>query len=121
MAFDRGLEARLYEHFNNRHDLVVKRMFGGLCFLLSEHMCCAIIGDKLMARIGPDHYERCLAKPYVTDMDFTGKPIRSMVYVLSEGFESDEDLIYWLNLCTAFVDSLPPKKPKRRHKKECQD
>jgi len=53
MAFDRGLEERLYEHFSDRHDLVAKKMFGGLCFLLSQHMCCVIIGEKLMARVGP--------------------------------------------------------------------
>ncbi|WP_347876775.1 hypothetical protein [Psychromonas algicola] len=48
MAFDRGLEERLYEHFSDRPDLTVRKMFGGLCFMLSGHMCCAIIGD-------PDH------------------------------------------------------------------
>lgn len=45
-------------------------------------------------------------------MDFTGKPIKGLVYVLPDGFESDADLIYWLNLCTRFAGSLPPKKPK---------
>lgn len=113
MAIDRGLEERINEHFQDRQDLVVKRMFGGLCFLLSEHMCCGIIGDKLMARIGSENYERCLAKAYVREMDFTGKPIKTMVYVIPEGFESDSDLKYWLNLCVKFIDSLPPKQPKK--------
>jgi hypothetical protein len=30
MAFDRGLEARLFDYFQNRQDLNVKKMFGGL-------------------------------------------------------------------------------------------
>jgi hypothetical protein len=109
MAFDRGLEERLNEYFHDRQDLKVKKMFGGLCFLLSNHMCCGVMGDKLMARIGADNYEDCLCKPNATEMDFTGKPIKTMVYVMPEGFESDTDLAYWLNICVTFVDSLPPK------------
>ncbi|GHB66249.1 hypothetical protein GCM10008107_14260 [Psychrosphaera saromensis] len=117
MAFDRGLEERLYDHFQGRHDLTTKKMFGGLCFLLSEHMCCVIIGDKLMARVGPDNYLDCLAKPQVTEMDFTGKPVKGLVYILPDGFESDSDLAYWLNTSISFVDSLPPKQPKLAKKK----
>ncbi|WP_426357800.1 TfoX/Sxy family protein [Pseudocolwellia sp. HL-MZ19] len=118
MAFDRGLEERLYEHFQARHDLVVKKMFGGLCFILSEHMCCAIIDDKIMARVGPHNYFECLDKPYVTEMDFTGKPVKGLVYILPEGFESDDDLSYWINFCISFVDSLPPKAPKKAKQKK---
>ena len=112
MAFDRGLEERLYEYFESRDDLKVKKMFGGLCFLLSDHMCCAIIDDKLMVRTGADNYEHCLAKPHATKMDFTGRAIKTMVYVMPEGFESDTDLAQWLTIVSNFVDSLPPKKAK---------
>ena len=114
MAFDRGLEERLYEHFIERHDLTVKKMFGGLCFLLSGNMCCAIIEDKLLARVGAVNYTSCLAKAYVTEMDFTGKPIKTMVYVMPNGFDSDQDLANWLNICINFTDTLAPKKPKTK-------
>ncbi|ATC85910.1 MULTISPECIES: TfoX/Sxy family protein [Pseudoalteromonas] len=114
MAFDRGLEERLYELFNARHDLVVKKMFGGLCFIISDYMCCVIIGNKLMVRVGPENYSDCLAKPHVTEMDFTGKPVKGLVYILPEGFESDSDLAYWVNTCVNFVESLPPKPFKKR-------
>jgi len=113
MSFDRGLEERLYDYFQDRPDLVVKKMFGGLCFLLSEHMCCGIIGEQLMARTGPKNYASCLAKEHAIEMDFTGTPIKTMVYVKPNGFESDFDLASWLNICVTFVDSLPPKQPKK--------
>jgi len=115
MAFDRGLEERLYEHFSNRHDLAVKKMFGGLCFLLSEHMCCVIIGDKLMARVGPENYSNCLTKPCTSEMDFTGKPVKGLIYILPDGFESDSSLAHWVNICIAFVDSLPSKQHKKSY------
>ena len=114
MAFDRGLEERLYDHFQGRHGLTTRKMFGGLCFLLSEHMCCVIIDDKLMVRVGPDNYLDCLAKPHATEMDFTGKPVKGLVYILPDGFELDSDLAYWLNTSIVFVDNLQPKPPKKK-------
>ena len=62
-----------------------------------------------MARIGPKNYENCLSKKFVNEMDFTGKPMKGMVYIESGGISEDEDLSYWLNLCLKFIDSLPPK------------
>jgi hypothetical protein len=38
-------------------------MFGGLCFMLLGHMCCGIINDMLIARVGPKNYDEMLAHP----------------------------------------------------------
>lgn len=118
MAFDRGLEERLYDYFEGHQGLTVKKMFGGLCFSLSEHVCCVIMGDQLMARVGLVNYTDCLAKPYVSEMNFTGKSIKGWLFVAPDGFESDSDLEYWVNMCVTFVDSLPPKQTKRAKKKK---
>ena len=79
--------------------------------MVSYHMCCGIVGDTLMARVGPDNYEECLAKRHATEMDFTGKAMKGMVYVKPEGLEEDSDLDSWVGICESFVKSLPPKKP----------
>ncbi len=81
--------------------------------MVSNHMCCGIVKDTLMTRVGPDNYEECLAKKYAKEMDFTGKAMKGMIYVSPEGFEEDADLEYWLATCLDFVRSLPPKKPKK--------
>lgn len=112
MAFDEGLAERIREHFRDRRDVVEKKMFGGLCFMVSNHMCCGIVKDTLMARVGPDKYEKCLVKKHAREMDFTGKSMKGMVYVSPEGLKSDAGLANWLNTCIDFVESLPTKKPK---------
>jgi TfoX/Sxy family transcriptional regulator of competence genes len=109
MAFDEGLAHRLREQFSSRGDVTEKKMFGGLCFMVSGHMCCGIVGETLMARVGPDRYADCLARPYAREMDFTGKPMKGMVYVDADGFEADDELAAWVETCLAFVGSLPPK------------
>ena len=73
MSFDEGLAERIREQLQDRSDVEEKKMFGGLCFMVSNHMCCGIVKDTLMARVGPDNYEGCLAEKHASEMDFTGK------------------------------------------------
>lgn len=109
MAYDEGLAHRVREVLTDKNGVVEKKMFGGLCFMIVDHMACGIIGDTLMARVGPNAYDESLAKENVSEMDFTGRAMRGMIYVNADGLEADEDLDYWVNACVAFVMSLPPK------------
>lgn len=67
-------------------------MFELLCFLLSTNMYFGVVGENRMVRVGQGSYGRCLSLPHARKMDFTGCPMKGLVYVLTEGFESDEDL-----------------------------
>lgn len=109
MAYDEGVVERLREFFADRHDVKEKKMFGGIAFMVTGHMCCGVVGDTLMARVGPDRYEKALTQTHAREMDFTGKPMKGFVYVDPAGFESDDDLRHWVTLCENFVTSLPPK------------
>lgn len=109
MAYDEGLAERLREQLQMHNEVQERKMFGGLCFMVSQHMCCGIVDDMLMARVGPKNYEVCLNKEHAREMNFTGKPMKGMVFVSSDGISEDEDLSYWVNLCCEFVDSLPAK------------
>jgi TfoX/Sxy family transcriptional regulator of competence genes len=109
MAYDEGLAERLYNHFEDRKDVEVKKMFGGLCFMVSNHMCCGIVGDTLMARVGPDSYNECLTEKHARVMDFNGKAMRGMVYVAPEGIKEDTELGRWIDMCESYVKSLPTK------------
>ena len=62
MAYDEGLAQRLREALASRPDVSERKMFGGLCFMLGGNMCCGIVRDELMLRVGPDAYEGVLAR-----------------------------------------------------------
>jgi TfoX/Sxy family transcriptional regulator of competence genes len=109
MAFDEGLAERLRDLLKQHNNVSEKKMFGGLAFMLDGHMFVGILGDRLMARVGPAGYEDTLRRPHVSEMDFTGKPMKGYVYIAPEGFESDQDLENWVTLCVKFVSTLPPK------------
>ncbi len=112
MAFDEALERRLRSTFSDRKDVEVKKMFGGLCFMVSKHMCCGIVGDMLMARVGPEQYAKRLSEKYAREMDFTGKALKGMVYVTAEGIAKDADLQKWVDRCTKFISSLPSRESR---------
>ncbi len=46
-------------------------------------------------------------------MDFTGRSIKGYVFVTPEGFDMEEDLDYWLQLC---LDFNPLAKASKKRK-----
>jgi TfoX/Sxy family transcriptional regulator of competence genes len=109
VAFDEGVAERLRELFEGRVDIVEKEMFGGIAFMHSGNMCCGVVNDVLMARVGADNYANALSRPYAREMDFTGKPLTGFVYVDPPGFSEEQQLHDWVALCEAFTSALPPK------------
>lgn len=77
--------------------------------MVNGNMCCGIVNDMLMARVGPDQYEAALRQPHARQMDFTGKPLKGLVYVEPEGIESDQNLAEWVKRSLDFVTTLPAK------------
>ena len=114
MAFDEGTAQRLRETYAAVEDLSPtrvqeKKMFGGLAVMVNGHMSCGVVQDELMVRVGPQLYERAMARPHAREMDFTGRSLKGFVYVAVDGFESDDDLRAWVDLSLEFVLSLEPK------------
>jgi len=109
MAYDDGLAQRIREVLDDRDDVSERRMFGGIAFMLGGNMCCGVVGDELMLRVGPDAYDACMSLPHAREMDFTGKPMRGMLYVGMHGILEDEDLAAWVARGVAFAGSLPAK------------
>ena len=109
MAYDEELAGRVRRALAGREDLSEKKMFGGIAFMLRGNMGCGIVRDDLMVRVGPERHHEALAQPHARPMDFTGRPMRGMVYVTPDGCRTDSDLKRWLELGLEFAASLQPK------------
>jgi len=109
MPCGEGLAERIREVLADVPEVAERKMFGGLCLLVSGNMCCGILEDVLMARVGPQRCEEYLKLPHAREMDFTGKPMKGMVYVDPQGISDDESLRAWIGRCLAFINTLPPK------------
>ena len=112
MAYDETLAKRVRKVVGDKRGVTERRMFGGLAFMLRGNMFVGILEDRLMARVGPQNYERALASPGAHEMDFTGKPMQGYVFVESSGVKSAADLKHWVGLCADFAAKLPAKARK---------
>lgn len=109
MAFDEGLAERIRLSLADAPHVHEKRMFGGLAFMVRGNMCVGVVKNQLMARVGKDQYETALTKPGANEMDFTGRPMKGMVFVSESEIAEDDALNEWVQLCLNFVASLPSK------------
>lgn len=110
MAYSEKLAERVRRALSGKGEFSEKKMFGGLCFLLSGKMCCGVLKDKLVARVDPKDSEVLINKPFVRPMDFTGRPMKGFLYIEPEELKSVAELNQWLKRCVAFASSLSSQK-----------
>ena len=108
MAYSEPLAERLRAIVEGQKGVTERKMFGGLAFMIQGNMCCGIVKDSLMLRMG-DAAEAALTEPHTRPMDFTGKPMRGMLYIDPEGIITDEDLGGWVSRAVNFAKALPAK------------
>jgi hypothetical protein len=120
MAYDEFLGDRIRQVLKEkRTDFSEMKMMGGLCFKVDEKMLCGIHIDKkfgdslLMARIGENEYVKQIDKKECLPMDFTGRPMKGYIFIIPEGFDLDEQLANWLDLCLAFNPLAKASKKKK--------
>ena len=107
MAYDERLADRIRGALHDRDDIQEKKMFGGITFLVAGRMACGVVHDDLMVRVGPDGHEAALTEPHTRPMDFTGRPMRGMVYVEPADTRSDSDLARWVDRAANVATAEP--------------
>jgi len=105
MGYDENTADRIRRILSRRDDVVEKKMFGGLCFMVNGRMCCGLTKGDFVVRVGADRYEDALAQPHTRPMDFTGRPLSGMVYVDPAGFRTDAALALWVQRGVDFAST----------------
>ena len=111
MAYDETVAARVRKALVKRKGVTEKKMFGGLAFMLRGHMCCGVLKDELMLRVGAEQAETALRRSAATTrpMDFTGKPMKGMLFVLPDGMKTEAALQKWVDMAADFASTLAKK------------
>jgi hypothetical protein len=127
MAYDEKTAARVRKALSDRRDVVEKKLMGGLCFMVTGGMCCAVSGKGgLLVRVEVEAQERLLLEPHVSAMEMRGRVMRSFVRVAPEGYRTDAALKKWVERGVTAAAARPPKaraksrraKAKRARKKK---
>jgi TfoX/Sxy family transcriptional regulator of competence genes len=109
MAYDHDLASRVREQLAEQDAVTEKEMFGGIAFLLGGNMAVGVSRDELMVRVGKEQGDAALEEPHTRPFDMTGRPMKAWVLVEQAGFETDEQLVAWVERGVAYARSLPPK------------
>ena len=108
MAYSEFLADRIRQRLRSAGSIEEKKMMGGLIFMVNDHMCIGIDidkkskSDRLMVRVGKLPYRDLLAKKGSRIMDFTGKEMRGFLFIDPDGFETEEDMDFWVNQALDF-------------------
>ena len=108
MAYNAEIADRVLKVLEGREGLTERKMFGGIAFMLNGNMCCGVINDDLMVRVGADGLEDALDQPHARPMDFTGRPMKGFVFVDADAV-GDRVLRQWVQRGVTFAESLPAK------------
>jgi TfoX/Sxy family transcriptional regulator of competence genes len=109
MAYNQELDARIKKAVSRWKNTSNKKMFGGVCHLLSGNMFCGVHKDFLILRLGEEGAGEALGLPSVRPFDITGRPMKGWVMVEEDGFQEDDQLKAWLDKAKAFAKTLPSK------------
>lgn len=107
MPYSEYLADRVRQRLS-KSNFLEKKMMGGLIFMVNEKMCIGVDtdrksgDDRLMVRIGKNDYDHLIKKKGSREMDFTGKPMRGLLFVYPEGFDNEVDLDFWVNQALQF-------------------
>ena len=110
MAYDDDLADRIRALLATDHDVVEKKMFGGLAFLIGGHMSVSASRQGgLLLRCDPDETDALVREPGAGRFEMRGRAMDGWLRVEADAVESPEALERWVAVGIGYARSLPPK------------
>jgi hypothetical protein len=104
-----ALAGRLRAGLAGRKGVSEKKMFGGTCFLLRDHMLCGTGWQGFLFRVGKEAHAAALARPGATPMEMNGRQSLGFIWVDPAACDARK-LKSWIALAESYVATLPPKR-----------
>lgn len=96
MAYNEKMADRIRTALSGTKNLVEKKMFGGIAFMVNDKMCLGVDKDDIMLRCEPERTEELLSKNGARPFDLTGKPMKGWLLVSADGTKSNKDFDFWV-------------------------
>lgn len=97
MAYDESLAERVRAIVSAEPDLIEKRMFGGLAFLINGHMSVVVRGKGgLMVRVDSASLAKALGEPGASEAVMRGRVMTGWVIVEPSAVDRAADLRRWV-------------------------
>ena len=115
MPYNEKIADRIRESIVGMKNLVEKKMFGGIAFMVNDKMCLGVDKDDIMLRCEPERIEELLSKKGARPFDLTGKPMKGWLLVCEDGIKSKKDFDFWV--ATAIEANKKATTPKKKKAK----
>ncbi|MEQ1747202.1 MAG: TfoX/Sxy family protein [Saprospiraceae bacterium] len=89
-----------------------KRMFGGDCFMVDDKMLTGTYKGGIMARVDPAEEAGLTQRPGASAMIHGGRAMPGFLMIDPVGYESDRDLVFWVEKCLEFNPKAKASKKK---------
>ena len=117
MAYDEVLAERIRGLIGPDPELTEKKMFGGLAFLIREHMAISASGQGgVLVHVDPERSAELTASTAATVAVMRGREMPGWLRVAADAIATDDDLSPWVEAGIAHARSLPPKQAKPARK-----
>ena len=114
MAYNEKLADQTRELIALTHQNVVeKKMFGGLCFMVNDKMCVGVEQERLMVRFDPAITDEVMEQEGCVPMDFTGKIMNGYAFVDADVLDTKKKLKYWIDIALDFNQRAKASKKKK--------
>jgi TfoX/Sxy family transcriptional regulator of competence genes len=105
------LAERLRAALAGRRGVTEKRMFGGICFLLRDHMLCGTGSGNFLFRVGKEAHAAAVKRHGAKAMVHSGRRMEGFIWV-DPTMCNARSVKAWISLATAYVGKLPLKKKR---------
>jgi TfoX/Sxy family transcriptional regulator of competence genes len=100
MAYNEKIADKIRMALEGTKNLVEKKMFGGIAFMVNDKMCLGVDKDAIMLRCEPEMTDELLSKKGARPFDLTGKPMKGWLLIDEVGAKSKKDFDYWVQIAT---------------------
>lgn len=109
MAYDEALAERIRRMLADE-DVVEKRMFGGLAFLIGGNMSVSVSGQGgLLLRCDPAETDALVQEPHAARFEMRGRAMDGWLRIDPDGVGTDQELERWVSVGVGYARSLPAK------------
>jgi TfoX/Sxy family transcriptional regulator of competence genes len=98
MPYNEEISEKLRLALKGTGNVVEKKMFGGIAFMVNDKMCIGVNKDDLILRCEPEETDELLKKKGAKVFDLSGgRPMKGWLLVGPEGTSSKNDFDWWVN------------------------
>jgi TfoX/Sxy family transcriptional regulator of competence genes len=112
MAYNEKMAERVRSALAGTKNLVEKKMFGGIAFMVNDKMCMGVDKDDIMLRCDPEKTDELLRKKGARPFDLTGRPMKGWLLVSEAGIKAKADFDFWVK--TALEGNKNAKVAKKK-------